>query len=297
METTTVSQVIPALSSSVKTAAIEPMPYVANLEIALQEREDLIIDFTSLKTCLDPTSACDTQQQTQPVSWITCTQILDYSSCILTMIVQFTFSAQFDYESYVFELLDKQPEKLSSLQSLSVRKLTPPSDSSTDDESDRCKWVFRHAVIKAQVIRELTLPLHSLFCDRFKILLWINATFNTYWTRSEWQHYSSWDANSSECKTWYFLLKIGSCPTSPSIQQCQCICTCSCGICRTWRSSCWITHPWRPFLHLLDVYESWRFSLSARMSSIHSLSHLGFVRTWEYSTSNATDFVIFQQWC
>lgn len=46
---------------------------------------------------------------------------------------------QFDYEGYVFELLDKEPEKLSSLRTLSVRKLPPLTDKSTDDEHDRCK--------------------------------------------------------------------------------------------------------------------------------------------------------------
>ena len=46
---------------------------------------------------------------------------------------------QFDYEGYIFDFLDKQPEKLSSLQSLSVRKLTPPTNSSSDDEHDRCE--------------------------------------------------------------------------------------------------------------------------------------------------------------
>ena len=51
------------------------------------------------------------------------------------------FSIQFDYEGYIFDFLDKQPEKLSSLQSLSVRRLNPPTNSSSDDEHDRCKLI------------------------------------------------------------------------------------------------------------------------------------------------------------
>ena len=46
---------------------------------------------------------------------------------------------QFDYEGYVFELLDKEPEKLASLQILSVRKLPSLTNKSTDDEHDKCK--------------------------------------------------------------------------------------------------------------------------------------------------------------
>ena len=44
--------------------------YASKLESTLTAQENLIIDFTSLKTCLDPASACDdpTNDQQQTVS-------------------------------------------------------------------------------------------------------------------------------------------------------------------------------------------------------------------------------------
>ena len=41
----------------------------------------------------------------------------------------------------MYELLDKQPEKLSSLKSLSVRKLPAPTKDCTDDVHDDCKSI------------------------------------------------------------------------------------------------------------------------------------------------------------
>ena len=69
-----VLQALPALFSEplrteeeLETAVAAPDPvhdqYAAELERALQEKQDLIIDFTSLKTCLDPTSTFENQQQ------------------------------------------------------------------------------------------------------------------------------------------------------------------------------------------------------------------------------------------
>ena len=67
---TDVLQALPALFSEPRTDELEtavpeldPVQYAAQLESALQEKEDLIIDFTSLKTCLDPTSTFENQQQ------------------------------------------------------------------------------------------------------------------------------------------------------------------------------------------------------------------------------------------
>ena len=124
-------------------AALDPVydQYAAELERALQEKQDLIIDFTSLKTCLDPTSTFENQQQS--VSLIIIYPSMQYCFKILTPHLNclLIFSIQFDYEGYIFDFLDKQPEKLSSLQSLSVRKLKPPTKRSSDDEHDRCKLI------------------------------------------------------------------------------------------------------------------------------------------------------------
>ena len=63
-----VIQALPALFSESgqdgENATVDPVQYAAQLASALQEKEDLIIDFTSLKTCLDPTSGCENQQKT-----------------------------------------------------------------------------------------------------------------------------------------------------------------------------------------------------------------------------------------
>lgn len=67
---TDVLQALPALFSEPRKDELEnamenldPLQYGAQLERALQEKQDLIIDFTSLKTCLDPTSTFENQQQ------------------------------------------------------------------------------------------------------------------------------------------------------------------------------------------------------------------------------------------
>lgn len=67
---TDVLQALPALFSEPRKDEIEnaildldPVQYAAQLERALQVKQDLIIDFTSLKTCLDPTSTFENQQQ------------------------------------------------------------------------------------------------------------------------------------------------------------------------------------------------------------------------------------------
>lgn len=64
-----VLQALPALFSEPRNddfTVLDPVEYAAQLDRALQEKNDLIIDFTSLKTCLDPTSGFENQQQ--PVS-------------------------------------------------------------------------------------------------------------------------------------------------------------------------------------------------------------------------------------
>lgn len=73
----------------------------------------------------------------QPIIRVVIVHTLVHTSkyCIYFVVVV----AQFDYKGYIYELLDEQPEKLSSLQTLSVRRLTPPSTKSTDDDHDRCK--------------------------------------------------------------------------------------------------------------------------------------------------------------
>ena len=83
-----------------------------------------------------------------------------------TLLFLFT---QFDFEAYVFELFDKEPEKLSSLQTLSVRKLPPLTDKSTDDEHDRCKFNNNNPSCNKGN--------HYTLCSngRFQILLWTDA--------------------------------------------------------------------------------------------------------------------------
>jgi hypothetical protein len=76
---TDVLQALPALFSEplsteedlIENAVPAPDPinqYAAELERALQEKQDLIIDFTSLKTCLDPTSTFENQPQSVSIN-------------------------------------------------------------------------------------------------------------------------------------------------------------------------------------------------------------------------------------
>ena len=73
---TDVLQALPALFSerrkdepeNVALDQIDPVQYGAQLERALQEKQDLIIDFTSLKTCLDPTGTFENQQQSVSIN-------------------------------------------------------------------------------------------------------------------------------------------------------------------------------------------------------------------------------------
>lgn len=79
MATAEVLQILPALFSSKTSEEISAMAdhvvYATKLERTLVEQKDLIIDFTSLKTCLDPNGAHDNIQpicqheQQQPVSY------------------------------------------------------------------------------------------------------------------------------------------------------------------------------------------------------------------------------------
>lgn len=66
---TDVLQALPALFSEPRkdeleaaVAELDPVQYAVQLESALQKKQDLIIDFTSLKTCLDPTSGFENHQ-------------------------------------------------------------------------------------------------------------------------------------------------------------------------------------------------------------------------------------------
>lgn len=74
MASADVLQCLPALFGEPSEGAVVAMSnsvdssYAAKLESQLVKQSDLIIDFTSLKTCLDPTSTCDNLQQQQPVS-------------------------------------------------------------------------------------------------------------------------------------------------------------------------------------------------------------------------------------
>ena len=55
-------------TETVVTGTTTDLGYGSRLESTLTVQENLIIDFTSLKTCLDPTNACDDTPQQQTVS-------------------------------------------------------------------------------------------------------------------------------------------------------------------------------------------------------------------------------------
>lgn len=88
MATAEVLSALPALYSSKTKEEIAAMPdhvkYATKLEMVLVKQKDLIIDFTSLKTCLDPNGAPDTmhpvceQQEQQPVSNFSCVKINEH---------------------------------------------------------------------------------------------------------------------------------------------------------------------------------------------------------------------------
>ena len=72
-------QALPALfceprKDELENAVLDPNPvqYAAQLESALIDKQDLIIDFTSLKTCLDPTSTFENHQQAVSFNHILC---------------------------------------------------------------------------------------------------------------------------------------------------------------------------------------------------------------------------------
>ena len=79
MASADVLQALPALFSETNQDAesmdcvdanegVDPVEYSTRLEDALEEQHDLIIDFSSLKSCLDPTGIYDEMQLQQPVS-------------------------------------------------------------------------------------------------------------------------------------------------------------------------------------------------------------------------------------
>ena len=79
MASTEVLSALPALFSSKTKEEIatvsDHVEYATKLETVLVKQENLIIDFTSLKSCLDPSGAPDSismpinqQQEQQPVS-------------------------------------------------------------------------------------------------------------------------------------------------------------------------------------------------------------------------------------
>ena len=59
---------VDSVESSDKPALTDLVEYATKLEDALEEKQDLIIDFSSLKSCLDPAGLYDDLQLTQPVS-------------------------------------------------------------------------------------------------------------------------------------------------------------------------------------------------------------------------------------
>lgn len=96
------------------TAATQHNTVAKTLVTKLNEQCDLVIDFSSLKACLNPLGIGDDKSQEQ--------------------VNKVTF-----YEDLVSDLIEKQAEKLPNLEKLTVRRLQKSSKPLKDEEFDRCE--------------------------------------------------------------------------------------------------------------------------------------------------------------
>lgn len=119
-----------AADAHISPAALQDNVMVKTLIAKLSEQYDLVIDFSSLKTCLNPLGIEDTHSQEQV-----------HIDMIRGWMHQndFHLLQDFDYEELVRDLIEKQTEKLPNLKKLTVRRLLRSSKPLKDEQFDRCK--------------------------------------------------------------------------------------------------------------------------------------------------------------
>ncbi len=85
---------------------------VEKLLTDLSKQSDIVIDFSSLKTCLNPMGIEESSEQKQ-------VYIMVHTAI---MLYELLFFQDIDYEEFVYDLIEKQSEKMPFLQKLTIRK-------------------------------------------------------------------------------------------------------------------------------------------------------------------------------
>lgn len=119
----------PAISPTESPTALHDNAIVKRILTDLNKQSDLVIDFSSLKTCLNPLGIEESEEQ---VKTRVNTKDMHINICDL-------FLQDLDYEDLVWDLIEKHTEKLPDLEKLTVRRLLKSSKPLGDEQFDRCK--------------------------------------------------------------------------------------------------------------------------------------------------------------